>query len=399
MTARISGQDSIDIKLTPMSDNSMRKVHQDEPAFMKPPIFISGSVLVGLLFAFQEWYSIHHMGYHIHAPIFFESWGFQFFVWGSICWLVWRFLGTRIQRANLVETLTLFLPLSIVISLGQQMLYVYVFRNLPLNHPEPSFWKRLSIYVYAELLDNMLIFWCAFFLFRGIGYFQRNREHERVKAELEAQLANAQLAALRMQLNPHFLFNAMNSISSLMRADVDAADNMLEQLSCLMRMSLERGEVQLVTLRDELDFIELYLSMQKRRYAGRVTHSIHIDPELYDALVPSMLLQPIVENAYVHGISRTESASRLVLEARRAGSSMRISVLNSGIGMNPSPDSDGGGLGVGLKNLQRRLAIHYGADAHFDIDQVDARHVQVTIGLPVRYSADVATLRTGFATQ
>jgi LytS/YehU family sensor histidine kinase len=310
-------------------------------------------------------------------------------------------MGKRIQRASVVEILALFLPLSIIVSLSQQMLYVFIFRDLPLNHPEPSFWNRLSIYVYAELLDNMLIFWCAFFLFRGIGYYQRSRENERARAGLETQLANAQLAALRMQLNPHFLFNAMNSISSLMRADVDAADNMLEQLSCLMRMSLERGEAQLVSLRDELDFIELYLSMQKRRYAGRVTQSIRIDPDLYDVLVPSMLLQPIIENAYAHGISKTEAAGTLALEGRRDGSRMRLTILNSGVGLNPKPDKDEDfdGHGLGLRNLQRRLDLHYGAESSFDISQVDPRHVQVTILLPIRYSTEDAKLQRGFATQ
>ena len=367
---------------------------RDEPVFMNPLIFISGSVLLGLLFAFQEWYSIHKMGYHIRALIFFESWGFQFLVWGSICWTFWRFLRESIQRASLLTALTVFLPLSIVTSIGQQMLYVLVFQDLPPDHPEASYWKRLSIYVDAELLNNVLIFWCAFFLFRGIGYYQRNREHERAKAELETQLSNSRLAALRMQLNPHFLFNAMNSISSLMRSDVDAADNMLEQLSDLLRISLERGDTQFVSLRDELDFIELYLSMQKRRYAGRVTQSIQIDPELYDALVPSMILQPIVENAYVHGISRTGSSGTIVLEARNEGSRIRITVVNSGIGMNSKPDPESHGHGVGLKNLQNRLALHYGGEADFEMAEVDSSHVQVTIVLPKQNATDPAALKT-----
>ena len=382
----------------------MGKRNPDEPVFMRPLIFISGSVLVGLLFAFQEWWSLHRMGFHFKAAVFFESWGFQFFVWGGICWLLWRFLRVHIQLASLVSTLAVFLPMSIVLSLCQQMLYVSVFQDLPPDHPEPSYWKRLSIYVDAELLDNMLIFWCAFFLFRGIGYYQRNREHERAKTELETQLTNAQLAALRMQLNPHFLFNAMNSISSLMRSDIDAADNMLEQLSCLMRMSLERGEAQLVTLRDELDFIELYLSMQKRRYAGRVTQWIRIDPELYDALVPSMLLQPVAENAYVHGIAKTDSAGTLVLEGRREGSRMRLTVLNSGIGLKPKPEEESAGPridghGVGLRNLRKRLNLLYGADFRLEVAQVDDRHVLVSIVLPVGNSPDAAMLQKGPAAQ
>ena len=364
----------------------MGKQNPNEPVFMKPLIFISGSVTVGFLFAIQEWWSLHRMGYRFKAAIFLESWGFQFFIWGVVCWLLWRFLRVRIQRASLVLILTVFLPFSVVLSVAQQMLYVAVFRDLPPDHPEPSYWKRLSVYVDAELLDNLVIFWCAFFLYRGIGYYQRNREHERAKAELETQLANAQLAALRMQLNPHFLFNAMNSISCLMRFDIDAADTMLEQLSCLMRMSLERGEAQLVTLRDELDFVEIYLAMQKRRYAGRVTQSIDIDPDLYDRLVPSMLLQPVAENAYIHGISKTDSACTLVLEGRKEGTRMRLTVLNSGAGLNPKQEEPGNGHGVGLRNLRKRLNLLYGADFHFEIAQVDESHVLVTIVLPLENS-------------
>lgn len=374
----------------------MRTARENIPLFMNPAIFIASSVLVGILFAFQEWISLRHMGYHMAAPIFFESWGFQFLVWGTLCWLLWRFLGMWIHRATLVAILTIYLPLSIAISLAQQMLFVLIFRNLPLNHSDMTYWQRLSMYVYAELLDNMLIFWCAFALFRGIGYYQRYREQEQAKAELEIQLANAQLSALRMQLNPHFLFNTMNSISSLMRSDIEAADTMLEQLSCLLRLSLERGESQLVSLREELDFIELYLGMQGQRYAGRVTQSVSCDPELYDALVPSMLLQPIVENAYVHGISKTDTNSMLAVEATRYGDQLQICVTNSGIGLNSKAN---GRRGVGLRNIQSRLKLHYGPEATFDIAEFDQRSVKVTIVLPLQHSAEEETLLTRFGTR
>lgn len=376
----------------------MRTGSQHTPTFMNPAVFITSSVLVGILFAFQEWISLRHMGYHMAAPIFFESWGFQFLVWGALCWLLWKFMGAKIQRANLVTILAVFLPLSVVISLAQQMLFVLIFRNLPLNHQEMSYWQRLSMYVYAELLDNMLIFWCAFLLFRGVGYYQRFREQEQAKTALEIELANAQLAALRMQLNPHFLFNTMNSISSLMRSDVEAADTMLEQLSCLLRLSLERGESQLVSLREELDFIELYLGMQGQRYAGRVTQSVSCDPELYDALVPSMLLQPIVENAYVHGISKTDANSILTIEGRRHGDQLGICVVNSGIGLTPRLN-ERSRRGVGLRNIQARLNLHYGADATFEIAQIDQRNVSVTIVLPLQYSKAEETPLTRFGTR
>ena len=362
---------------------------------MKPAVFITGFVLVGLLFALQEWMSLHHLGYHVAPHVIFEWWSFQFMAWGIVCWLVWRFFGSQIQHATLVSTIGAWLPLSVILSLALQMLYVLVFRNLPLNHPEPSFWRRLSVYVYAELLDNMLVFWCAFFLFRGIGYYQRFREQERAKADLQIQLVNAQLAALRMQLNPHFLFNTMNSISSLMRTDVEAADDMLEQLSCLLRMSLERGDSQMVSLREEMEFVELYLAMQGRRYAGRVKHSVYVDPELYDAQVPSMLLQPIIENAYVHGLSRTEAMGALVVEGSRERGQMKLIVRNTGVGLNARPDASLEGHGLGLSNIQKRLQLHFGANARFEIQQVDPRHVQATLFLPLQYPTE-ETQPTGF---
>jgi LytS/YehU family sensor histidine kinase len=261
-----------------------------------------------------------------------------------------------------------------------------------------SYWERLSVYVYAELLNNLLIFWCAFFLFRGIGYYQRYREHERENSELAVQLANAQIAALRMQLNPHFLFNTMNSISSLMRIDIESADIMLEQLSCLLRMSLQRGEAQLITLREEVEFVELYLAMQAQRYAGRVEQRVWFDPELYDALVPAMLVQPIVENAFVHGLSKMEASGTLVVDVRRQSDLMKIIVTNSGIGLNPGSSSRKNGHGVGLSNIKNRLRLHYGEQSSFAIEELDPGHVQVEVLLPLQFSPELTTTPTHFGT-
>jgi two-component system LytT family sensor kinase len=366
---------------------------------MKPVIFISTSILVGLLFAFQEWVSVRHMGYRVHAPIFFQSWGFQFWAWGTLSWLLWRFLRKQVQTASITSMLALFLPLSVVVSIAQQMIFVFLFPSLPLGHKLMSYWERLSVYVYAELLNNLLIFWCAFFLFRGLGYYQRYRNHEREMSELEVQLANARIAALRMQLNPHFLFNTMNSISSLMRIDIDAADTMLEQLSCLMRMSLERGEAPLISLREEADFVELYLAMQGRRYAGRVEQAVWFDPELYDALVPAMLLQPIVENAFIHGLSKIETDGSLVVDVGRHGDQMKVTVINSGLGLNPCKESRTSGHGVGLTNIMGRLNLHYGAQSSCVLEELDSTHVQVTILLPLQFSTNSTQPLTRFETR
>jgi len=364
----------------------LRNESRVEPVFMNPAIFISVSVLLGILFGLQEWFSLRHLGYHVNPTIFLESWGFQFFLWGTISWLLWRLLGDQVQRAGIWAILVGFLPLSIVVSAAEEMIWVLAFPNLPLNHPDLPYWRRLSIYLYEELLNNVVIFWCAFFLFRGLGYYQRYREHEKTAAQLEIQLANARISALRMQLNPHFLFNAMNSISSLMRSDLEAADTMLEQLSCLLRITLERGEAQLIPLRDEMEFIELYLEMQEQRYSGRVVQSLYFDPELYDALVPAMLLQPIVENAFVHGLSKIDANGRLDIDVRKNGQQVSVRVVNSGLGLRLHESHNSNGHGLGLTNVRSRLRLHYNEQASLSIEELEQKQVLVSILFPLQLS-------------
>jgi len=264
------------------------------------------------------------------------------------------------------------------------------FPNLPLGSHHMDYWRRLAFELNGDFFDNMVIFWCAFGLFRGIGYYQQFREKESAAAQLEVQLANAQLSALRMQLNPHFLFNTMNSISSLMRSDIDAADTMLEQLGNLLRITLERGNSQLIPLRDEIEFIEMYLALQDRRYGSRVQQSVTIDPALHDAIVPAMILQPIVENAYAHGLSKLDSGGLLVIEAHSRGGSMILTVLNSGVGLQTGFDQQPVGQGVGLTNTRSRLALHYGAAHTFVIRQINRNNVQVAITIPLQFSQNPA---------
>jgi hypothetical protein len=370
---------------------------RSQPMFMHPAIFVPSFVLVGVLFALQSWINLRHWGYHVNSAILFVAWGAQYFIWGALCWLMWRFLPHLVTKANLTQVLTRLLPLSLAFPVIEELIWVVLFPNLPLDRPRMGYWKRFEFQLQAEFIDSMVLFWCAFFLFRGINYYQRFREKEKAATQLEVQLANAKLAALRMQLNPHFLFNAMNSISSLMRTDVNAADTMLEQLSSLLRISLERGNVQLIPLHEEMEFIEVYLSMQDQRYSGRVRRNISIDSELHDALVPAMFLQPVVENAYAHGLSKIESDGELLIEARRHQDKVSLSVINSGPGLTSSNGRSPNGHGVGLANVRSRLRLHYGENCSFEMSQLDRTHVKVSIGFPFQlsYAAEGTFTRYG----
>lgn len=357
-----------------------------QPVFMHPAIFISGAVLLGCLFALQEWTSSRFWNYHINLHLLLAAWAMQYFLWGVLCWIIWWQFRPQIYNATLRTILTVFLPLSIVLSVVEEMIWVMIFPRIPLGRPPMSFWHRLTFQLDAEIVDSMVIFWSAFFLFKGIGYYQRYREKELAASQLQSQLVQAQMRALRMQLNPHFLFNTMNGISSLMRSDIEAADLMLEQLSRLLRITLQRGDAQFIPLSDEMEFIEMYLAMQDRRFAGRVRQEMKVDPRLHDALVPTMILQPIVENAYAHGLSRISSNGLLTVEAASEGSKLRLSVTNSGPGLRPPSTGNANGKGIGLSNVQDRLRMHYGSDQSFSMSEIENSAVRVVVTLPLQHS-------------
>jgi hypothetical protein len=312
----------------------------------------------------------------------------QYLLWGVICWVLWSFFGTKLQRVSWFWAIAGVLPLSILLSVLEEMVWVLCFPNLPLWKPPMRYWSRLSFQLRAELADGLVIFWCAFFLFRGVGYYQRFREKEAAAAKLEVQLAQARLHAMRTNLNPHFLFNTLNGISSLMRSDVMAADLMLEQFSSLLRISLERGEAQLIPLRDEMEFNEMYMAMQEKRFGGRICQEIHMQPELLDALVPAMILQPILENAYQHGLSHLSDTGVLKVEARKESASVRLDVLNSGIGLNPQRPKQSENHNLGLVNVRDRLRLHYGENQSFSISEVAPSKVLVSITLPLQLCED-----------
>lgn len=366
-------------------------------SFMNPVTFLGVGAFLAILFALQEWVEVRQLSRHASLSLLLQAWGVQYLLWALICWVLWRFLGTTLQKVNLFWALAGVLPLSIAVSIVEEMIWVLFFPNLPLWSPHMRFWPRVLFQLRGEFVDQLVIFWCAFFLFRGVGYYQRFREKEATAAQLEIQLAQAQLRALRSNLNPHFLFNTLNGISSLMRSDVAGADLMLEQFSSLLRISLERGDVQLIPLRAEMEFIEMYMAMQDRRYAGRIDQQIRVQPDLHDALVPAMILQPLLENAYGHGLSHLEGTGLLLIEARKESSRLRLDVLNTGVGLNlDSSERRSPGHKLGLVNVQNRLRLHYPDDHTFSIGEVAPDKVLVSITLPLQMCTNPSETLTGY---
>lgn len=222
-----------------------------------------------------------------------------------------------------------------------------------------SFIEAIQLLLVKTWHFNYLIYWVMVAVTCAFDYYRKYRERELRAIELEKRLAQAKLQALQMQLNPHFLFNSLHSISALMHKNVDAADRMISRLSELLRAALDNTEMQEVSLRDELSFLQRYLEIEQIRFGNRLRVEIDAAPETLSARVPNLILQPLVENAIRHGIEPHARPGRIQLLARCKADELTLEVHDNGSGLTSQSPVDG----VGLSNTRARLQTLYG-DAH-----------------------------------
>jgi hypothetical protein len=243
---------------------------------------------------------------------------------------------------------------------------VYGLAGRTYEHP-PWLW----VFVYESL--KILLFavlWLGI-LFGFDSYAQWRLQRGRL-VELQQALSEAQLAHLKSQLRPHFFFNALNTISALMHVDVERADRLVAGLGELLHISLKSGEQEMTPLREELRTLELYARIMQERFRNRVTLHWDVDPAILETPVPTLLLQPLLENAFKHGVERSTSPVTIDVAARREGSSLSIAVSNTGSSLAGDHRE-----GVGIRNCRERLSIIYGSAAALQLageaDRVVAR--------------------------
>lgn len=215
----------------------------------------------------------------------------------------------------------------------------------------------------------------------ALSYYWRFRDRELHSAKLQMQLAESRLQTLKSHLQPHFLFNTMHSISALMLTDVRAADRMMARLSDLLRLSLENSEIQTTCLSRELEFVAGYLEIEKIRFEDRLNVVLDIAPETLDAQVPSLLLQPLVENAVRHGISRLRTGGQIWITASRCGHHLQLQVRDNGPGLAMTSDVTSG-TGLGIRTTRERLRTLYGDGQSFEIQVVPDGGVEVSVKIP-----------------
>ena len=248
---------------------------------------------------------------------------------------------------------------------------------------ETGTWFDQAIQMFVLNFDwEMMTYWAIVGLSHALGYYREAQARSLRASQLETRLVEAQLQSLQRQLQPHFLFNTLNTISALMHRDVDAADAMIARLSDLLRLSLETVGIQEVDLKQELDFLSKYLEIEQTRFRDRLTVVFDIQPDTFDALVPNLILQPLVENAIKHGIGPRPAPGRITIRSRRTEGFLELEVQDDGVGLSAARLSDFN-RGVGLANTRSRLEHLYGSLHRFEFRQPPAGGLLVLIAIPL----------------
>jgi two-component system, LytTR family, sensor kinase len=310
-----------------------------------------------------------------------------------IIWFASRFAIDRTSWATRVMFVVIGLVLAIVIDLATSFVRQHLFYSPTPVSPEMAAMARLRR---MWFMNEFIVFVAVLAAGFARNYFWRYqvRREEAVRlqaqaAQLQAQLADARLSALRMQLNPHFLFNTLHAVSALVERDPRGVRRMIARLSELLRTSLDEADEPEVPLQRELTFTERYLDVIRIRFQGHLDVDMHADDDVRDALVPNLILQPLVENAIKHGISKLASGGYIEVTATREGERVIISVRDNGpevsLDKPPSPHS------LGLRNTRARLAALYGPVQSLTLKHAEGGGLIAEVSLPYHTQNDLRT--------
>ena len=258
------------------------------------------------------------------------------------------------------------------------------FKPLPPPHlPAISFWSALI---------DLLAYGAIVGLAHSIHFYRRFRERENRALSLESSLANARLNALRAQLQPHFFFNSLNAIAALLRRDPRQAETTLVSLSELLRLALSLSEKPEITLAEEIEFVRRYVEIQQTRFGDKLRFEQDIEAEVLSCLVPTLVLQPLVENAIRHGIEPLVNVGLVRLTARRSGGKLILTVEDDGVGL--VGNKSNGGTGIGLPNLRGRLETLYGSSQELRVSPRTEGGVAARVEIPWHSAADIEPATT-----
>lgn len=340
---------------------------------------------IGIVFTLQSYFT----SFRSEKPTpLFDSLYVQMtwsYLWALATPLVlWAATRLPIERNNWMRSALLHVPLSIVLSafltaLGHVVLWFYWGWSMG----RPFSFERMGRFVVANFSEGIGIYLLIALTSYAFSYYRRYRESQVKTLLLEAQLSQAQLHALKMQLHPHFLFNTLHSISALLNKDTDSARKMITRLGDFLRLTLDNSGSQEVTLQQEIEFLSCYLEIERIRFQDRLVTRMDVSQQTLDAKVPNLILQPIVENAIRHGIASRSTPGLIEIGAEQRNGTLRIQVRDNGPGLSAHRTSENlFKKGLGLANTETRLERLYGAAHRFDFSNNPAGGLVVTLEIP-----------------
>ena len=346
--------------------------------------------LVVLVFAMQGVVHDALLGGAMWAPTDYLRWSaIQWYTWALLAPLVFR-LGERYPLPQPLRVRGLWRHglLAFAVTLVAVLIGALVTAG--------GFGEQLGQYLGKYIAIGMLTYGSLLAIQQALHYRSESTRRELEAGRLATELAQSRLQALKTQLQPHFLFNTLHAIITLLDEDQRSAEDMLLRLSELLRAFLEEYDGQEIPLRRELELLDLYLGIQRRRYGDRLDTQIYVDPQALDCAVPSLILQPLVENAIRHGIGRHAGGDRVEVEVRRHDGQLHIEVRNRNSQLDPQaqarPQASAGeasGHGIGLANTRLRLRELYGDAAELRLDVTWPQGVACRLRLPAHVFEEV----------
>ncbi|AFE09282.1 signal transduction histidine kinase, LytS [Corallococcus coralloides DSM 2259] len=353
------------------------------PLLRRVPLLMLVCAVPGVVSAFHSWVyaQAREPGYPLSRALLVQmpQWQYWAFATPFILALGQRF---RLERGVWPRSAAVLLAALVAVMVPYVSIIYFAARTTGETWLQESTWARMLPLMMAKYsILSLLIYGGILAIGYAVDYHRRFREGELAQAHLETRLAHAQLDALRAQLHPHFLFNTLNAISVLVRKqDTAGSIRMLTGVSELLRMALHTTGRQQVPFHEDVDFLERYLDIEQTRFQDRLQVARAIDPGTLGALVPSLILQPLVENAIKHGIATRSGAGRVELRASREGARLVLEVLDDGPGLAPGWDRQDGRIGVA--NVRDRLRQLYGDRHVFTLENRAGGGVRARLELP-----------------
>lgn len=340
--------------------------------------------LVGLAFASQVYLSSTLLGRSIRWSQAISYALADWYVWALVSWpILWLARRFPPERGSVSQTAAIHLAGAISCSLLYVVLRAIVGQIHGWIIEEPASYGEIFRPLLVKTFPfNLLVYGVILSVSHALDYYRKYHERTVHTLELENHLTEARLQALLRQLKPHFLFNTLNGIASLMHSDVDAADRMLVRLSELLRLTMSQSGQSTTSLRTEIEFLQSYLEIERIRFRDRLTVMFDIQPESMDAAIPNLILQPLVENAIRHGIEPHPGPGKIAVHAITRDQRLIVTITDTGRGI---PAAGLSRQGIGLSNTRERLRELYGSDHQFDLSNRPEGGLQVKLEIPLSF--------------